>query len=48
MPGLGDYCASKSGAFAIDESVRAELIKLGIYVQCEIACRPPLLASGDS
>lgn len=31
IPGLPDYCASKFGAFAIDESVRLELKKEGLW-----------------
>ncbi len=37
MPGLLDYCASKSAAFAIDESLRMELHKQkiqGVHTTC--------------
>jgi len=29
IPGLGDYCASKFGAFGLDECIRKELVSIG-------------------
>ena len=41
VPGLSDYCASKSGAVAIDESVRLELKKNGHYKYVKTTCVCP-------
>jgi all-trans-retinol dehydrogenase (NAD+) len=35
---LGDYCASKFGAFAIDESIRMEIIKNGWNINTTCIC----------
>lgn len=37
-PGLVDYCASKFGAFAIDESLRLEMKKIGKNVKTTCIC----------
>ena len=37
-PGLADYCASKFGAFAIDECLRAEIVKKGYNIQTTCIC----------
>ena len=41
MPMLGDYCASKFGAVAIDEAVRLELKKNGHYGYIKTTCICP-------
>lgn len=41
VPGLSDYCASKSGAVAIDEAVRLELKKQGLYQYIKTSCICP-------
>ena len=41
IPGLSDYCASKFGAFAIDESIRLELKKSGDYKNVKTTCICP-------
>ena len=41
MPRLGDYCASKFGAVAIDEAVRLELKKNGHYGYIKTTCICP-------
>lgn len=41
IPGLPDYCASKWGAVAIDESVRLELKKHGHYSYVKTTCICP-------
>ena len=41
VPGLSDYCASKYGAVAIDESVRLELKKRGLYGYIKTTCVCP-------
>ena len=41
IPGLSDYCASKFGAFAIDEAVRLELKKSGAYSYIKTTCICP-------
>ena len=41
IPGLPDYCASKSGAVAIDESLRLELKKNGHYSYIKTTCICP-------
>jgi short-subunit dehydrogenase len=37
-PGLGDYSASKFGAFAIDECLRAEMYKMGYNIKTTCIC----------
>ena len=37
-PGLADYCASKFGAFGIDESLRTELKKIGSNIKTTCIC----------
>ena len=41
IPGLGDYCASKFGAVAIDEALRLELKKNGHYSYVKTTCICP-------
>lgn len=41
IPGLPDYCASKWGAVAIDESLRLELKKAGHYDYVKTTCICP-------
>ncbi len=41
IPGLPDYCASKWGAVAIDESLRLELKKNGHYGYIKTTCICP-------
>lgn len=41
IPGLPDYCASKWGAVAIDESLRLELKKAGHYGYVKTTCICP-------
>ena len=41
IPALPDYCASKSGAVAIDESLRLELKKNGHYGYIKTTCICP-------
>ena len=41
LPGLSDYCGSKSGAVAIDEAVRLELKKTGDYKYVKTTCICP-------
>mmetsp|Transcript_1172 Transcript_1172/g.1763 ORF Transcript_1172/g.1763 Transcript_1172/m.1763 type:complete len:200 (-) Transcript_1172:89-688(-) len=41
IPGLPDYCASKWGAIAIDESLRGELKKSGHYDYIKTTCICP-------
>jgi all-trans-retinol dehydrogenase (NAD+) len=41
IPGLGDYCASKFGAVAIDEALRLELKKNGHYKYVKTTCICP-------
>ena len=38
VPGLSDYCASKFGAFAIDESLRFEIKKHGYNINTTCIC----------
>jgi all-trans-retinol dehydrogenase (NAD+) len=38
VPGLGDYCASKFGAFAIDECLRLEMKKEGYNINTTCIC----------
>jgi all-trans-retinol dehydrogenase (NAD+) len=40
-PGLADYCASKSGAIAIDESLRIELQSKGLHKHIKTTCICP-------
>lgn len=40
-PGLGDYSASKFGAVAIDECLRTELKKQGLYKHIKTTCINP-------
>lgn len=41
LPGMSDYCASKFGAFAIDEAVRLELKKSGAHSYIKTTCICP-------
>jgi len=41
IPGLSDYCASKWGAIAIDESLRVDLKKKGLYGYIKTTCICP-------
>ena len=41
IPGLPDYCASKSGAYAIDDSLRLELKKNGHWKYVKTTCICP-------
>jgi all-trans-retinol dehydrogenase (NAD+) len=41
VPGLSDYCASKHGAVAVDESVRLELQKKGLSKFIKTTCICP-------
>ena len=43
IPGLTDYCASKSGAKSIDESLRLELKKNGNWRYVKTTCICPYL-----
>ena len=43
VPGLADYCASKSGAVAIDESLRMELQSKGLNKYIKTTCICPYL-----
>lgn len=43
VPGLSDYCASKYGAVAIDESVRLELQQKGLDRFIKTTCICPYL-----
>ena len=43
VPGLSDYCASKYGAVAIDESVRLELQQKGLDQFIKTTCICPYL-----
>jgi len=45
VPGLSDYCASKYGAVAIDESVRLELQQKGLDKFIKTTCICPYLIS---
>ena len=45
LPGLSDYCASKSGAVAIDECVRLEMIKEGHSGYIKTTCICPYFIS---
>ena len=47
IPGLSDYCASKHGALAIDESVRLELQNNGLDRYVKTTCICPYLIKGD-
>ncbi len=38
VPGLADYCASKFGAFAIDECLRLEMKKNGTNIKTTCIC----------
>ena len=37
-PGMADYSASKFGAFAIDECIRTEILKMGYNIQTTCIC----------
>ena len=41
VPGLSDYCASKSGAVAIDEAIRLELKKSNLFKYIKTTCICP-------
>jgi all-trans-retinol dehydrogenase (NAD+) len=45
VPGLSDYCASKHGAIAIDESVRLELQAKNLHQFVKTTCICPYLIS---
>lgn len=41
IAGMADYCASKFGAFAIDESLRMEMRHMGLYDKIKTTCICP-------